>query len=92
MERMSHEAQHLRYPVGTPVVALNGELLGAIESIHPHFFLVRHASDQHRDLQVPAHAIASYAGERLYLTVNREALSIVDDEESVNQYLHSEDS
>lgn len=90
MERMSHAAQHLRYPTGTLVVALDGEELGAIESIHPHFFLVRHEDDRHANLQVPAHAIASYDGERLHLMVNREALSIVDDEESVEEYLNDD--
>jgi hypothetical protein len=90
MERMSHEAQHLRYPTGTIVVAEDGEELGTIESIHPHFFLVRHDSAQHKDLQVPAHAIASYDGTRLYLMVNREALSVVDDEASVARRLEGE--
>ncbi|RIK41371.1 MAG: hypothetical protein DCC58_12600 [Chloroflexi bacterium] len=88
MVSMSHAEQHRDYPRGTPVIAADGELLGTIDVVHPHFFLVRDDAQRHLDLQVPVHAIGSYDGERLYLTVNREALSSVDDEESVARRLH----
>lgn len=78
MERMSHEEQHRAYPPGTIVIALNGERLGVIRSVHPHYFLVRQDSDPEVDLEVPTHAIVSYDGERLFLSVNRQALSGVD--------------
>jgi len=90
MERMSHAAQHANYPVGTVVIAENGEELGTIDTVHTHFFLVHDEIAEHRDLQVPTHAIASYDGERLYLSVNREALSVVDDEETAERHLHNE--
>ncbi len=89
-EHMSHADQHRRYPNGTVVVAEDGEVLGKIEDVFPHFFLVRDDEARHTDLQVPTHAIARYDGERLYLLVNREALSVVDDEETAEHHLRGE--
>lgn len=80
MERMSHADQHRPYPPGTVVLALNGERLGVIRSSYPNYFLVEQENDPDRDLEVPVHAIASYDGEQLTLTVNRTALSVVDAE------------
>ena len=67
MERMSHEEQHRRCPVGQD-------------------------GSPHADLDVPPHAVARFDGERLYLTVNREALSVVDDEESASRRLRNADA
>lgn len=78
MERMSHEEQHRDFPPGTTVIAENGDLLGTIRTVYPHYLLVRQEDDPQHDLEVPVHAIASYDGERLYLTVNRRGLSVVD--------------
>ena len=80
MERMSHEEQHRDFPPGTTVIAEDGEILGDIRIVQPHFLLVRQEADSQRDLEVPVHAIGSYDGQRLYLTVNRRALSEVDAE------------
>lgn len=91
MDPMPHAQSQSPFPLGTPVFALNGEELGAVEAFHPHFFLVRHADDTHADLQVPTHAIADYDGKRLMLLVNREALSVVDDEESITHMLHHDE-
>ena len=90
MERISHADQHRDFPTGTEVIALNGALLGTVREVFPHFLLVAEAGDEHADLEVPPHAIARYDGERLYLTVNREALSAVDDEETAARRLHPE--
>lgn len=90
MERMSHADQHRDYPAGTAVIALDGTLLGTVRNVHPHFLLVAQENDAHADLEVPPHALARYDGERLYLTVNREALSVVDDEETAARRLHPE--
>jgi hypothetical protein len=90
MERMSHADQHRDYPAGTEVIALNGALLGTVREVYPHFLLVTQAGDDHLDLEVPPHAIARYDGERLYLTVNREALSAVDDDVTAERRLHPE--
>ncbi len=78
MEQMSHEEQHRDYPEGTVVMAENGERLGTIRTVHPHYLLVRQEEDPEHDLDVPVHAIGSYDGEKLYLTVDRRALSVVD--------------
>ena len=78
MEHMSHEEQHRQYPEGTAVMAENGERLGTIRTVYPHYFLIRQEQDPGHDLEVPAHAIGSYDGEKLYLTVDRRALSVVD--------------
>ena len=80
MEHMSHEDQHRRYPAGTTVIAANGERLGVIRNVYPHFFLVSQENHPDVDLEVPTHAIVSYDGQRLYLSVNRHALTIVDAE------------
>jgi hypothetical protein len=89
MERMSHAGQHRQFPAGTVVVAANGERLGVVREVHPHYLLVASDGAAHADLEVPPHAIGTYDGERLYLTVNREALSAVDDEESAARRLHN---
>lgn len=92
MERMSHEEQHRQFPVGTVVFALDGQRLGTIRTVYDHFFLVGQDGDPHADLEVPPHAVARFDGERLYLTVNREALSVVDDEESASRRLRNVDA
>jgi len=51
-------------PVGTPVVALNGELLGTVREAHAHYLLVDQA-DEHDDLNVPVHAVIGLVGGKL---------------------------
>lgn len=92
MERMSHEEQHRKFVPGTVVVALDGQRLGTVRTVYDHFFLVSQDGNPHADLEVPPHAIASFDGERIYLTVNREALTSVDDEESASRRLHTQDA
>jgi hypothetical protein len=92
MERMSHAEQHRQYPEGTVVVALNGERLGTVRTVHPHVVLVAQDETEHADLEVPPHAISTYADGKLQLSVNREALSVVDDEESADRRLHHQGS
>ena len=92
MERMSHQEQHRRFPPGTPVIALNGERLGTVRTVYDHFFLVEQDGNPHADLEVPPHSVARFDGERIYLTVNREALSVVDDEEAASRRLRSDDA
>lgn len=53
--------------------------MGTIRTVYPHFVLVSQDDNPHSDLEVPPHAIVSYDGERLHLSVNRRALSVVDD-------------
>lgn len=72
-------------PIGTPVVALNGAVLGNVREVHSHYLLVGEAEQPHYDFDVPTRAIARFESGRLYLKVNREALTEVDDTESANR-------
>ncbi len=90
MERLSHEEQHRKFQPGTVVVALDGQRLGTVRTVYDHFFLVSQDGNPHADLEVPPHAIASFDGERIQLSVNREALSVVDDEESAGRRLQTD--
>lgn len=71
-------------PVGTPVVALNGELLGTVREIHAHYLLVDQEG-QHDDLDVPVHAIRGVVDGKLQVSINRLAATEVDHEETVHR-------
>lgn len=68
-------------PIGTPVRAFNGTLLGHVRDVHPHFLLVG-VEGQHEALEVPVHAIQGWVDGMLQVSVNRWAVSEVDDEET----------
>jgi len=72
-----------RIQAGTPVVALNGEVLGTVREAHPHYLLVDQP-EAHNDLDVPAHAVREVIGGRVQLSINRTALTEVDHEETVH--------
>ncbi|MGH2558928.1 MAG: hypothetical protein ACRDJH_07675 [Thermomicrobiales bacterium] len=76
-------------PMGTSVVAADGTTLGTVHLVHEHYVLVDQPDDPHASLTVPAHAIARFEGQ-LYLSVNREALSVVDHDESAGHRLEGE--
>lgn len=82
MSHISHEEQHRKFPVGTVVFALNGERLGTVRTVYDHFFLVKQDASEHADLEVPPHAVVRFEGGRIDLSVNRTALTVVDDAES----------
>jgi hypothetical protein len=69
---------------GTPVIARNGEVLGTVRESHPHYILVDQPG-QHLDLDVPVHGIEGFTGGKLQLSLNREALTLVDHEETVHR-------
>ncbi|HEY7030055.1 MAG TPA: hypothetical protein VH482_01945 [Thermomicrobiales bacterium] len=71
-------------PVGTPVIAFNGELLGTVREVFPHYLLV-HQEGQHEDLEVPVHAIRGFEDGKLRVSVNRTAVTEVDDEETAHR-------
>lgn len=77
-----HGTRHI--PAGTPVIAADGSHLGLVRETHPHYLLVDQ-EDNHLDLDVPVHAIAEFANDTLRLSVNREALTEVDHEETVHR-------
>ena len=70
-------------PLGMPVIALNGKMLGTVRECYPHYFLVDQP-DQHDDLTIPAHAVFESADGVVRVSVNRESASEVDHEETVH--------
>ena len=71
-------------PVGTPVVGFNGAPLGNVREVHPHYILVGQ-DGEHADLEVPVHAILSFADGQLHVSVNRESVTEVDDVETAHR-------
>jgi hypothetical protein len=71
-------------PIGTPVVGFNGRPLGRVHEVHPHYLLVREEG-QHTDFEVPVHAIRGFVGGQLQVSVNRESVTEVDDEETAHR-------
>ena len=71
-------------PIGMPVIAFDGSELGHVREVYPHYLLVRREG-QHTDLEVPVHAIRGVTEGRLQVSVNREAVSEVDDEETAHR-------
>jgi len=72
--------------LGTPVLALNDEHLGTVRDVHPHYLIVGQEGE-HGELEIPVHAIAGIDGGSLRLSVNREALTAVDDNETAHRQL-----
>ncbi len=75
-------------PAGTPVVALDGELLGRVREAYPNYLLVDQQG--HEDLDVPAHAVHGMVNGQVQLTINRSALTEVDHEETVHHQLNED--
>ncbi|MGH2616122.1 MAG: hypothetical protein ACRDJC_12840 [Thermomicrobiales bacterium] len=71
-------------PIGTPVRAFNGSLLGHVREVHPHYLLVGEEG-QHADLEVPVHAIRGFTEGQLQVSVNRESVTEVDDVETAHR-------
>ena len=71
-------------PVGTPVMGFNGALLGHVREIHPHYLLVGQEGE-HADLEVPVHAILSFADGQLQVSVNRDSVTEVDNVETAHR-------
>jgi hypothetical protein len=71
-------------PIGMPVTAFDGSLLGYVREVHPHYLLVGEEG-QHADLEVPVHAIRGVSEGRLQVSVNREAVTAVDDVETAHR-------
>lgn len=70
--------------IGTPVIAYNGDLLGSVREVHPHYILVHHEGE-HGDMEIPVHSIEGYEDGKLRVSVNRWAVTDVDDEESYHR-------
>jgi hypothetical protein len=76
---MDADAQLDNVQPGTPVVTANGEPLGAIRAAFPHYLLVADEATQ-TDYDVPRHALDRVDDGRLYLRINREALTPIADD------------
>ena len=71
-------------PIGTPVRAFDGSLLGTVREVHPHYLLVGQERE-HSDLEVPVHAIRGFTEGHLGVSVNRGAVTEVDDVETAHR-------
>ena len=77
-------------PVGATVIARDGTILGRVREIHPHYLFVAAADSAHIDLELPLRAIARFEAGKLYLQVNRDSLTEVDDMETARRRLGME--
>lgn len=76
MDRTGHAI-----PVGAAVVAANGEALGKVHAVHPHYFVVeRDGPGGHAEYEVPNRAAGTVEANRVLLTVNLEALTEIPSE------------
>lgn len=71
-------------PIGTPVIGYNGQRLGEVHEVHPHYLLVGERG-QHADLDVPVHAIVGMEGGALRVSVTRESATDVDEQETAHR-------
>jgi hypothetical protein len=71
-------------PIGTPVRAFNGDPLGFVREVQPHYLLVGQ-DGEHEDLEVPVHAIRGVVDGELQVSVNRWAVTEVDDVETAHR-------
>ncbi len=70
--------------VGASVIANNGEVLGKVREVYPHFILVARDGD-HNDLEIPVHSILSANPREVHTHVNRESATSVDDVETAHR-------
>lgn len=87
-------------PIGAEVIALNGETIGVVHVVHPHYFLVeRTGVNAGGDVEVPTHAVAELTGAegttgapgQVRLSVNLGALTeVLDESQTAAHRLHEE--
>jgi hypothetical protein len=75
--------------IGTPVVAADGTTLGRVREAHPHYLLVGQ-DGEHSDLEIPVHAIIDLEAGKLRVSINREAVTSVDDVETAHRQVESD--
>jgi hypothetical protein len=71
-------------PVGTKVIALNGEVLGTVREAHAHYVFIDQ-EQKYLDLELPVHAIERLTGDGLHISLNRGAMTTVNHEETVHR-------
>jgi len=72
--------------VGATGIGANGATIGVVREVYPHYLLV-HEDGQHGDFDVPVHAIVRIEDGTLYVSVNRESVTAVDDEETAHRLI-----
>jgi hypothetical protein len=75
--------------VGTRVIGFNGEPLGEVHEVHPHYLLVGSAGE-HTDLEVPTQSILGLRDGALHVHVTRESASVVDEQETAHHLVEGE--
>ncbi len=73
-------------PVGTEVIGGNGQPLGRVHEVHPHYLLVGQEG-RHEDFDVPVHAIVGLEGGVLRVSVTRDSATLVDNVETAHHDL-----
>ena len=76
-------------PVGTPVAGYNGQSLGQVHEVHPHYILVGREGE-HTDLNIPVHAITGFTDGVLRVSINADSASQVDEQETAHHLLDNE--
>ena len=69
-------------PVGTPVVDLDGEPVGRIVTVYPHYVMVERHGEHPSAFRVPIGTIARVEGGRARLSIRASALDLMTPEES----------
>lgn len=76
---MSNDSRGVsQIPIGTPVIAFDGEELGKVREVYPNYILVGEEGEP-EDLQISVHAIVGVENGSLRVSVTRRAISQVDD-------------
>ncbi|HEV2108271.1 MAG TPA: DUF2171 domain-containing protein [Thermomicrobiales bacterium] len=61
-------------PAGVPVVDIDGDAIGTIRAVYPHYIAVEQDGIPPAAHRVPPHAVASFDGAKVTLNVGRDAL------------------
>lgn len=76
-------------PLGTEVIGHNGQRLGTVHQVHPHYVVVKQDGSPHASLEIPSHAILNYDG-KLHVSVSRDASTVIDEVETAEHELEEE--
>jgi hypothetical protein len=68
------EVNDIQLSPGTQVVDMNGETIGRIRAVYPHYIAVDGIGDHSPSYRVPPHTIVSLDGQKLRLSVPISAL------------------
>ena len=76
--------------IGTEVIGFNGESLGMVHEIYPHYLLVG-TPGVHTDIEVPVQSILEVRNGALHVHVTRESSSVVDEQETAHHLVEGKD-